>query len=67
MLLLAPGRFFQKVFTLSDDLPWYAVGECGPNVEQFAFGFGYFFFPLTSLKDFLEQGGIMNKIKKINR
>lgn len=26
-----------------------------------------FFFPLTSLKDFLEQGGIMNKIKKINR
>lgn len=65
MLLLVPGKFFQKSITLTDDQPWDAVGEYGPNVEQFGFGFG-FSFSLTSLKDCLEQGGIMNKIKKIN-
>lgn len=33
-------------------------------MEQFGLGFGIF--SLTTLKDFLEQSGIMDKIKKIN-
>lgn len=47
-------------FTPTSGQPWDAVGECGPDVEQLGFGFGFFFFPLASLKDFLEQGEKIN-------